>query len=84
MEGRLGMLSRGGSVSRDAAQGFLDSAGAFERFEVDALSARWSAVDIDFLKLIEEQVRKAEATWIWMRSLVEKSAFIFFKRFHTT
>jgi len=53
------MLSRGGSVSRDAAQGFLDSAGAFERFEVDALSARWSAVDIDFLKLIEEQVRKA-------------------------
>ena len=32
---------RGGSVSRDAAQevgqGFLDGAGAFERFEVDAL-----------------------------------------------
>jgi len=57
----LSLSGRGGSVTRDAAQeveqGFLDSAGAFERFEVDVLSAKRSAVDIDFLKLIEEQVR---------------------------
>jgi hypothetical protein len=40
------------------------------------LDTKWSAVDVDFLQLIEEQVRKAEATWMWMR-VVEKSALIF-------
>jgi len=30
-----------------------------------------------FLKLIEEQVIEARSTWMWMRSVVEKSAFIF-------
>jgi hypothetical protein len=79
------MFWKSGVISWDAAQevekGFLDGAGVFERCEVDALSAEWSALDVDFLKLIEEQVRKARSHLHMDEVVCGKIGFHFFMGF---